>query len=398
MGTMNNLIEAAIEAERDGKSEQACRLLQSVLEDHPDLDPVIAATSRLLDAIGQPQEASKLIEQRLERDPTSISALLGLAELAYRRGGPSPARTAYLHLLEMAPDHLGAQAALGSLDLLEGGESSHADGTWPALVLDRVGTSQAKFPMVRSLHHFACTGGTLISKLIASLPGVALISEIHPLNRRSQGFHPTDPLLLLEQSWRPLRTDEIKQAFLADISQAVQICQGDDALLVLRDHSHSDFCRGHEPRQDVLLLDWLRPHYRCHGVVTLRHPLDSWLGLVEAGWHTHFEPSTFREYCRRYHAFLEATGDLPSFHYEDLCRDPLAGLRQLCDLLLLPFHASALEHFGDVNLSGDSGRTDRQIIEIRPRRPIPQPVEQELADPEARSALEQLCGMMGYEP
>lgn len=63
--------------------------------------------------------------------------------------------------------------------------------------------------LIRSLHHLACTGGTLIS-------------EVNPLNRNTDGFHPNNPLLLLEQGWRPLRHDQIREAFRADIDQAIR--------------------------------------------------------------------------------------------------------------------------------------------------------------------------------
>ena len=38
-------------------------------------------------------------------------------------------------------------------------------------------------PVIRTIHHLACTGGTLISKCISSMPETALISEINPMNR-----------------------------------------------------------------------------------------------------------------------------------------------------------------------------------------------------------------------
>lgn len=255
---------------------------------------------------------------------------------------------------------------------------------------------QPQPPVLRSVHHLACTGGTLISKVIASLPGVALISEVNPLNRNSAGFHPSNPLLLLEQAWRPLRPDQIRPAFQAEISQALRICADADHTLVLRDHSHSDFCRGSEPQRDVLLLSWLRPHHRFRPLRTLRHPLDSWLALVHAGWHTQFQPSTLLEYCRRQQAFLDATDAMPQLHYEDFCTAPLSGLEQICDALLLPFDPTALERFGNVHLSGDSGRRNTERIEPRPRRAIPESIQAELADPATHQALGSLCDRMGY--
>ncbi|MEA5392276.1 hypothetical protein VB738_13520 [Cyanobium gracile UHCC 0139] len=38
-------------------------------------------------------------------------------------------------------------------------------------------------PVVRTLHHVACSGGTLISRYLAALPDVVLLSELNPANR-----------------------------------------------------------------------------------------------------------------------------------------------------------------------------------------------------------------------
>ena len=38
-------------------------------------------------------------------------------------------------------------------------------------------------PFARAIHHFACSGGTVISKCVAAMPHVALLSEVNPLNR-----------------------------------------------------------------------------------------------------------------------------------------------------------------------------------------------------------------------
>ncbi|WP_139788474.1 hypothetical protein [Halomonas sp. BC1] len=38
-------------------------------------------------------------------------------------------------------------------------------------------------PTLRIIHHFACSGGTLISKCLAAQPNVFLLSELHPTTR-----------------------------------------------------------------------------------------------------------------------------------------------------------------------------------------------------------------------
>lgn len=278
-----------------------------------------------------------------------------------------------------------------------------SDRAWAELVLERLlrhgrhdEADALRCELLRSVHHLACTGGTLISKVVASLPGVTLLSEVNPGNRNSAGFHPSDPLLLLEQSTQPLPQEEIRAAFLAAIAQAVRICTAADRELVLRDHAHSDFCRGQEPLRSGLLLSWLQPHYRFRSLLTLRHPLDSWLSLVHAGWHTQFEPATLAEYCRRQQALLDATEGMPSLTYEAFCADPLAELEWLCDALLLPFDAGALERFGAVPLCGDSGRRRLDQITLPPRRESPEWVQVELTDSGTQRALAELCERLGY--
>ena len=35
-------------------------------------------------------------------------------------------------------------------------------------------------PVIRLIHHFACSGGTLVSKCLSVMPNVFLLSEVHP--------------------------------------------------------------------------------------------------------------------------------------------------------------------------------------------------------------------------
>ena len=39
----------------------------------------------------------------------------------------------------------------------------------------------SKLPPIRVVHHWACSGGTIISRSLAQLPNVVLLSEVHPL-------------------------------------------------------------------------------------------------------------------------------------------------------------------------------------------------------------------------
>ena len=248
--------------------------------------------------------------------------------------------------------------------------------------------------MLRTIHHLACTGGTVISKCIAALPGVALVSEVNPLNRFGQDFEPSNPMLLLERSYRKLTLEEIKEDFMSSIARVVRICSNDGKRLVIRDHSHTDFCLGACPSEHTAIRDFLADDYVLLSVVTVRHPLDSYLGMLAKGWHQQFQPSTFDEYCKRCRSFLDRYEGLPLRRYEDFCRNPEATIKGICEALQLEYDQSFLKDFGKIPLTGDSGRGSNTEISLRPRRHIPAEV---MAETENSSCYHEILKRLGYD-
>ena len=248
-------------------------------------------------------------------------------------------------------------------------------------------------PLIHTVHHLACTGGTVISKCLAAMPKVALVSEVNPLNRFGNDFEPTNPLLLLERSYRNLTLEEIKEDFLSRMGQAAKICHNDGMDLVIRDHSHTDFCMGEAPHEVTPIRDFLADQYDLVSVVTVRHPLDSYLGLLSQGWQMQFTPSTLEEYSRRYLAFLDRYRDVPLRRYEDFCAEPEEFMQELCELLELEYSSIFLDRFGSIKLSGDSGRGSNTEITSRPRRPILEGLQTEL---EISAAYRELLERLDY--
>ena len=236
-------------------------------------------------------------------------------------------------------------------------------------------------PIVRSIHHLACTGGTLICKCLASMHDVALISEVNPLNRYDGTFVPTNPLLLLERGHREFTNQERIDIFKEQITLAHDICRKDDVDLILRDHSHTDFHCGSKDSDEFAILDHLGDYYDLVSIVSVRHPLDSYLSLINQGWDT-YEPKGLNEYSRRYLAFVEKYSSLEMIRYEDFCEDPPKVMKRICRILKISYNKDFLNTFGSRRLSGDSGRTGLESIEKRSRRPIPEEVEQQLENSE----------------
>ena len=248
-------------------------------------------------------------------------------------------------------------------------------------------------PLLRTIHHLACTGGTVISKCLAAMPDVALISEVNPFNRYGSEFEPTNLLLLLEKSYRTLSTDEIIEDFVRQVAHAYQICQLDDVDLIIRDHSHTDFCMGDAPSMQCPIANCLGDDYELISVVTVRHPLDSYLSMLAQDWEKQFSPSTLDEYSQRYLEFLNRYASLPVLRYEDFCIQPVSFMKKLCDMLRIGYLGGFLGEFGKFSLAGDSGRKGIDTIELRQRRALPDQIQAEI---ESSHRYSELLSRLGY--
>lgn len=234
---------------------------------------------------------------------------------------------------------------------------------------------------IRLVHHFACTGGTLLCKCIAAMPNVQLLSEVDPLSTvleqpSKPRFASTDMVTLMRQSTRGATPELIIELFLNNLkiihSDAVTLGQ----RLVVRDHAHSHFCFGREIQARPSLRAMVSSRFPIRSVLTVRHPLDSFLSLEANGW-VNFWPATIDEYCKRYIAFLRAYEGVPVFKYENFIAAPQEVMRKLCFLLEIPYSDQFIDLFSVFKLTGESGRRSN-FIEYRPRRLVNERLSKEL--------------------
>lgn len=258
--------------------------------------------------------------------------------------------------------------------------------------------TQTEAEPVRCLHHFACTGGTLMARYLAVQPNTVLLSEIDPLSRHHidgspPRFAPTDLIQHLRYSPREIPEEVIGDVFLAGLEPLLADCRGRGRRLVLRDHAHSQFCHGDAPHDRPTLRALLMRRYPVRSVVTVRHPLDAYLSLVNNSW-LHFTPDTLDEYARRNLAFLDAYEGVEIFRYEDFLTAPEPQLRDICKVLDLPFAGVQAELVALMPLTGDSGRGGHGL-QIRPRRPVPDDIA---AAARSSKRYISLCDRLGYDP
>ncbi|GGA29204.1 sulfotransferase family protein [Neptunicoccus cionae] len=248
---------------------------------------------------------------------------------------------------------------------------------------------------VRLVHHFACTGGTLFSKCLAAVPNTRLLSEIDPLSPiTTHQFAPTDLIRHLTHDLRGADPELLIDIFLSGTVALYDWCESRGQRLILRDHSHSHFCTGAgQIPQRPTLREIVTRRLPALSVLTVRHPMESYLALAEKKWF-HFAPTTLEEYARRYLVFLDCYSDAPSYRYEDMVEDPHELFKQICDSLDLPFSENIFDIFPVISLTGDSGRQGG-LIAPRARRDVPANVA---AQAEASSSYARLCSRMGYNP
>lgn len=250
-------------------------------------------------------------------------------------------------------------------------------------------------PAMRSLHHFACTGGTLISRCIGAMPNTQLLSEVDPLSPIGQNpaFLPSNLIGLARLGSRPPGDAILVDMFRAGLGRLAAEAHRSGLHLVLRDHSHSLFCLGAAIPQRPTLREMLAPAYALRGLVSVRHPLESFLALLHQGW-IHFEPATLEEYARRYMAFLDRHDGTDILRYEDFLTDPEAAMQRSCQVLDLAYNPDFRDLFPAIRLSGDSGRRGDEIAP-RPRRPVPDDLHAQIARSPAYAAL---CARLDYDP
>jgi len=250
---------------------------------------------------------------------------------------------------------------------------------------------------IRLIHHFACTGGTLIAKCIASMPNTQLLSEVEPHStipqQRRSRFAPTDLIGLMRNSSRGSDSELESRVFMAALEKLYEDCVGKGLRLVLRDHAHSNYCIGTSVSRAPNLRRLIRDCYAQKSIVTVRHPLDSWLSLNNNGW-VQFQPGSLDEYSARYQTFLDDHVEAPILRYEDFVCRPDQTLQDICKVLNLAYVDDYQKLFSVHRISGDSGRSS-DIISARPRRAVPDKIASEAKVSEAYKVL---CERLGYRP
>lgn len=247
--------------------------------------------------------------------------------------------------------------------------------------------------------NLARSGGTLISRCLGCMDGVALLSEVHPL-----GVKMIDPA---EQArrWHSLLKPAEMSSWRGgrgryDELMALLARRADDKgrRLLLRDWSHLDFLGTPfvEPSFDSRSSRLLGSRFELRRFATVRHPADQWTSQQRLDMlRGRVEPAVYLRGCR---AFAELAAEVGLVRYEDFTRDPDAELARLCAGLGVDYDPTWRDRYRTyANTTGDEETLARSIGEIRPalRRDL---------DPAIRAVFDasddyaETCRLLGYQP
>lgn len=216
---------------------------------------------------------------------------------------------------------------------------------------------------VRVVHHLACSGGTIMSRCLCAMPGVVLLSEIHPtMNMRRR----SDPLLQAKDAYALVDDADLAAAFVREIRLVKDRCDDAGRPLIIRDHTSADFFA--DRFDELTTARVLADHFDVVRVCTVRHPIDAWLGMRAQDW----MPLQLEAYCERFARFAARAAETGFERYEDFVLDPGASMERVCGQLAVPFAPDFLRRLDQAgaHLTGASGRQSVVRIEPRPRRVI----------------------------
>jgi hypothetical protein len=245
------------------------------------------------------------------------------------------------------------------------------------------------------------TGGTIICKAISACLDIVLLSELSPYSwikhpKKSTSYKPTALLEHLVEASTDLSRDLKKEFFLAQLSIAIKHSMHIGKSLFLRDHSFTTF----NPRsQSSLFLEILdENNYSVRSLLTVRHPLDSYISSLNAGWVQRLSPDnqldTYAKQLTVFSRHILQRSDSTFIRYEDFVSKPLDELATVGKHFGKSVDEKALDLAFAVPATGFSGRKGLKI-EPRTRRPVLAEISSQASK---SKSYQEYCSLFQYDP
>jgi hypothetical protein len=254
---------------------------------------------------------------------------------------------------------------------------------------------------LRVFSSLARTGGTLISRCIGSMQGVALLSEIHPLVQKGDGsFHMLDQAVY----WYGLNPDLRRVGSAPSFNQVAQLVAREMASrqlqLVIRDWAHLDFMAVpslQKPCHYSVLVESLKDDFAITQYHLVRHPVPQWLSTnklaVISG------KLSLEQYLEGHYRHALASAENGFVRYEDFCNDPERSLRLIAEKLDIAYDPEFIRKWPDYfKVTGDTHR-----LKKRSKGGVIRPAEIPLVDAELYRQLHDcdyyqwILELLGYD-
>lgn len=228
--------------------------------------------------------------------------------------------------------------------------------------------------LISVFYAFARSGGTLLNRCLASIPGNLVLSEINPHG---------SPIPIEEQArkWLALLSEEEVSRF-AGLSYCRRIrflrdraAKGGSSLII-RDWPSVNFLDEANPGcvlrpslilEQALYLDYCQIAHKS--IVLSRRAADVYDSVKRT--FPQYKALAIEHFAARYLKYATAVAHYKIFHYEDLCRRPEETVREICEALHVNYNAAFLEAFSNFdrctgdNLQATSHRGKR-LLAIMP--------------------------------
>jgi hypothetical protein len=212
--------------------------------------------------------------------------------------------------------------------------------------------------------NYARSGGTILSKCLGSLDNIIFISEVNPYGYAKYSIH--------EQSknWYNIHLNQ--KDYLNAVLELHDICISQKKQLILRDWTFLDFtpCIQNNFSPTYQLNHWeiLKNRVDVIPFCFIRDSIDIWISR----W---MPPEFFLHYNKYIKTII--SNNLPTFKYEDFCRDSDYWMKSLCSTLNLTYSEKYKNYIHYQNVTGDntvpiiSRGNKQQVIQPLKRKRIP---------------------------
>lgn len=225
-------------------------------------------------------------------------------------------------------------------------------------------------PKLRIFSNLARTGGTLVSRCLGSMQGIALLSEIHPY-----GAEVGSEFNVLQQArnWYQVPKTEVlgnKRFSFREIMLLIAEGLEEKGLqLIVRDWAHIDFVAVpflEEPCYHSRLVEALEDDFDIIQFHLVRHPVPQWFSFEKLK-QIHGRLS-LEQHLERYYRYAELCRENGFVRYEDFTAEPERIMQVICSKLHVNYDSKFINKwFNNQNITGDPSRRTSQT-HIRPVR------------------------------